>query len=81
MLRLILLGLALVSCQTLVGSDLDTVHCEDEGAVGPPACPDGEWCWRGVCTPCDADAGCAAASGSSGAAGAGNTNAGAAGSG
>lgn len=36
-------------CQILVDGDLGAVHCTEQGAVGPPACPAGFACSDGVC--------------------------------
>jgi hypothetical protein len=53
-------------CELLVDGKLHDVHCADEGAFGPPACPEGDVCTRGMCVPsalgalCVADADCAA---------------------
>lgn len=45
-------GMCLVACQAVVSSDLDTVQCEAEGSIGPPACFAGDYCRDGECTPC-----------------------------
>ncbi len=38
------------ACQFVVGeTELGTVRCQDEGAVGPPACAAGQTCVNGVC--------------------------------
>lgn len=44
-----------VGCSVLVDGNLDSVRCAAEGAVGPPACPEGAQCRGGVCV--DAEAG------------------------
>jgi hypothetical protein len=44
-----LLGLGLLGCSVLVDGDLPQVRCEAEGVVGPPACPAGSTCERGLC--------------------------------
>ncbi|APR76497.1 Hypothetical protein A7982_01844 [Minicystis rosea] len=36
-------------CEVLVDGKIHDVHCDDEGAVGPPACPVGSMCTRGTC--------------------------------
>ena len=36
-------------CELLVDGDLGTIHCSDEGAVGLPACPEGNLCEDGSC--------------------------------
>ncbi|WP_437738494.1 hypothetical protein [Sorangium sp. So ce1335] len=38
-----------VGCEVLVDGELDAVLCSDEGAVGPPACPQGTLCRNGAC--------------------------------
>ena len=48
----VLLAWLVVSCELMVGSDVDRVECEQEGMVGPPACRTGESCQQGVCRPC-----------------------------
>ncbi|WP_437803927.1 hypothetical protein [Sorangium sp. So ce693] len=53
-LRRLLRGLAaLVSlgagCEVLVDGTLGQVRCSDEGAIGPPACPEGAVCREGAC--------------------------------
>jgi hypothetical protein len=74
----------LAACQALVGSELETVRCQEEGAVGPPACPEGQACQQGRCRACaneetcddqvdndcdgEVDDGCAAADAQAGAA-------------
>lgn len=59
------------ACQVVVGdTELTTVHCEDEGAIGPPACAPGQVCRGGVCVSGSAGSGGGAgASGSGGAGG------------
>ncbi|HOT10449.1 MAG TPA: hypothetical protein PK710_11795, partial [Polyangiaceae bacterium] len=42
----------LPNCQLFVQSDLDKVYCEQEGVIGPPACPSGASCQRGQCVMC-----------------------------
>lgn len=46
------------SCQILVDGKLGDVHCQDEGAVGPPACPVGSQCRDGMCLPAELGAPC-----------------------
>lgn len=62
---LALAGLAaLAGCELLVDGKLGDVHCQDEGAIGPPACPIGSQCREGLClpaalgAPCTSDADC-----------------------
>jgi hypothetical protein len=70
-------GLALWStaagCELLIDGHVASIHCLDEGASGPPACPVGAVCTDHVCVEpsgppqqlgsrCDDDAGCAAGS-------------------
>ena len=47
------LGFALfgaAACEVVVGeTELTTVHCQAEGALGPPACAVGQVCRNGVC--------------------------------
>jgi hypothetical protein len=66
------LGFALfgaAACQVVVGeTELTTVNCQAEGAVGPPACAVGQVCLNGVCVP-----GSSAADGGSGSSGTGGT--------
>jgi hypothetical protein len=58
--------LAWSGCEALIDGKLGVVHCDDEGVIGPPACPDGLECKVGLCTPvdlgvaCKSDSGCAA---------------------
>jgi hypothetical protein len=64
------LGLALLvwasGCELLVDGKIAEIHCQEEGAVGPPACPEGSACTAGVCAastlraPCAEQADCAA---------------------
>jgi hypothetical protein len=65
-----LVALGVASCEVLVDGDLHAVHCQDEGAAGPPACPAGSACVQGTCarledvpkklgSPCAGDADCA----------------------
>jgi hypothetical protein len=86
----------LVACHTLVSSELETVRCQEEGAVGPPACPEGQGCQQGRCRVCgsketcndqvdndcdgEVDEGCAAPDAQAGAAGSPAGEAGSAGS-
>ncbi|HNS99142.1 MAG TPA: hypothetical protein PKL73_19450 [Polyangiaceae bacterium] len=49
-----LLGLGVMigvgACQLVVGeTGLGTVRCQDEGAMGPPACAKGQTCVKGTC--------------------------------
>ena len=46
-----LLAAGLGGCMFLVDSELGTIHCADEGALGPPACPSGQACVSGTCAP------------------------------
>jgi hypothetical protein len=39
----------------LVPSELDSIHCRDAGAIGPPACPAAHVCVREVCEACGAE--------------------------
>jgi hypothetical protein len=36
-------------CEVLIDGNLGSIHCEAEGAFGPPACPDGDVCKESVC--------------------------------
>ena len=45
------------SCSLIVPSEVDPIRCRAEGAVGAPACPDGQQCVLGTCRSCGA-AGC-----------------------
>ncbi len=47
--------LGAVACSVLVPNELDRVKCADEGALGPPACPAGQLCSGGVCSPCSGE--------------------------
>ncbi len=52
--RKLLLGLSAlallgVGCEVLVDGKLGSVPCSDEGAIGPPACPEGAFCRDGTC--------------------------------
>jgi hypothetical protein len=53
-------------CEAMVTGQLGDVHCQAEGQVGPPACPDGYACRTGLCVPsllgapCVVDGDCAA---------------------
>jgi hypothetical protein len=59
--------LAVASCHAVFDGEIGTVHCDDEGAYGSPACPDGESCSEGICSAigapigrsCDSDEDCA----------------------
>lgn len=45
-------GLLVVSaCSVIVPGEVDPVRCSAEGASGPPACPVGQRCLLGTCTP------------------------------
>lgn len=66
---LAILGPFLGACSLLFDGELDVIACEDEGAFGPPACPEGRVCSGGVCaagepialgSPCEDDGACAA---------------------
>ena len=54
-----------VGCEALVNGQVAELHCQAEGAVGPPACPDGYGCTAGLCVPaslgapCNTDSDCA----------------------
>lgn len=59
---------ALGACEVLVSDKLDVVHCDEEGAVGRPACNDGQVCKDHECVAappgalgraCASDADCA----------------------
>ncbi|MBI5532974.1 MAG: hypothetical protein HY898_09680 [Deltaproteobacteria bacterium] len=50
------LAIALGACQLAVGQQtLDEVHCEAQGAIGPPACSEHQICINGICTRCGAE--------------------------
>ena len=36
-------------CEVLIDGKLHVVHCSDEGAIGPPACPQDHLCKAGTC--------------------------------
>jgi hypothetical protein len=38
-------------CETLVDGQLGVVTCQQQGAIGPPACPEGRACRSGQCVP------------------------------
>jgi hypothetical protein len=38
-------------CEALVDGQLGAVRCQDQGVIGPPACPDGLACRSGQCVP------------------------------
>ena len=40
-----------IGCMFIVDDELGTIHCLDEGAFGPPACPSGQVCLDGLCSP------------------------------
>jgi hypothetical protein len=52
-------------CEILVNGQLGDVRCQDEGQIGPPACPDRFECRSGLCipslhgAPCAVDGDCA----------------------
>ncbi|MEZ4223750.1 MAG: hypothetical protein R3B13_22570 [Polyangiaceae bacterium] len=50
-------ALALCACSLIVPSELDPVLCSNEGAIGAPACPNGQQCVGGTCRSCG-PAGC-----------------------
>ncbi|HVY48829.1 MAG TPA: hypothetical protein VHB21_23230 [Minicystis sp.] len=69
-LHALALLVASAGCSLVIDGQLLSVHCSDEGAVGPPACPQGEMCKSGLCvakpmtapklgSPCTTDADCA----------------------
>jgi hypothetical protein len=60
---------AAAGCSLIVDGNVVSVHCDSEGAAGPPACPDGFTCTDGLCVatsapmpelgqPCASDADC-----------------------
>jgi hypothetical protein len=49
---------AVAGCEVLVDGKLAHVDCQAEGAVGPPACPEGSVCTGGVCVASDLGGGC-----------------------
>lgn len=53
-MRLLIASASLLACacSLLVRDDLDGIRCEDEGVVGPPACPVGSVCGNGRCLDC-----------------------------
>ncbi|MCC6647529.1 MAG: hypothetical protein IT374_18400 [Polyangiaceae bacterium] len=51
---LVAAALGLSACSLAVTTSLDTVGCEQEGMVGPPACRRGQLCRAGECRPCAA---------------------------
>jgi Concanavalin A-like lectin/glucanases superfamily len=52
-LTIVLLSLGLCQgCQVLTNTDLGGVHCEQEGVIGAPACPEDEACQNSVCVGC-----------------------------
>lgn len=62
---LVAAGLSLIaSCQLIFDGRLDGIRCQDEGAIGPPACPSAQQCKNGICVPaelgafCSSDADC-----------------------
>ncbi len=54
-----LLGLGFVAllgaCELIVSSDLGEVGCPaaNNGAIGPPVCPENQMCLGSKCTPCE----------------------------
>lgn len=44
------LAAAAGGCELIVPGDLASVHCTEDGAVGPPVCPYGMFCHDGLCT-------------------------------
>lgn len=42
----------MAACSVALPGELDRVECQDEGAVGAPACDPGQRCQGGVCTAC-----------------------------
>lgn len=53
----------LAACEIIVPGTLSDVHCTEEGAVGPPACPTGMFCAAGFCQSGPPDPGEACAAG------------------
>lgn len=60
-------ALAAASCELLVDGEIESIRCDEEGFVGPPACPEGSACVKGSCVraqgigaPCSTDADCRA---------------------
>ncbi|MFT3773230.1 MAG: hypothetical protein QM820_48240 [Minicystis sp.] len=45
-------------CEVLIDGKIEDVHCQDEGAVGPPACPVGFACTGGRCIPTELGGSC-----------------------
>lgn len=43
------LGVAAAGCHLAIDGELSRVRCTEEGAYGPPACPEGETCVAGEC--------------------------------
>ncbi|WP_437972357.1 hypothetical protein WMF04_25050 [Sorangium sp. So ce260] len=43
------LALLGAGCEVLVDGELGSVRCSEEGAIGPPACPEGAVCRDGTC--------------------------------
>jgi len=58
------LAMLAAGCEVLIDGKLHDVRCQAEGTVGPPACPAGSMCKKGLCVPtelgalCVADADC-----------------------
>ena len=47
--RLVFVLLGCAGCSLVIDGDLISVHCEDEGAFGPPACPEHQRCVQNIC--------------------------------
>ncbi len=47
--RLVFVLLGCAGCSLVIDGDLISVHCEDEGAFGPPACPEHDRCVDHIC--------------------------------
>jgi hypothetical protein len=45
-------------CEALIDGKLHEVRCQAEGTVGPPACPTGNMCKKGLCVPTELGALC-----------------------
>jgi hypothetical protein len=40
------------SCSLIVPSEVDPLHCSQEGKIGPPACEPDQICADGICVKC-----------------------------